>query len=188
MMGAVVILLLALGSEAQATHRLFQTIPTPTPRIMPTVPGPGTNSEPSEEPGSGSTLAVSQEMVPSDVLPDQEIQVRLQIQNRTTEVIHGVLLSDELDAAVQPLEVAASQGAARVQGQSIVVDLGAVEAGQTVLVLIRARVAPDAGSGRIILNQARVLFDGGQARSNVAAAALPPSELPATGRRSGQEP
>jgi hypothetical protein len=184
----MVFLLLAWGSEAQATSRLFQTIPTPTPRTAPPVPQPGMTVQPGEEPVAGGIVTVSQEMLPPDVLPGQEIDVRLQIRNDATESTRGVLLSDELDAALQPLEVRASQGAARVQGQSVVVDLGTVEAGQTVLVLIRARVDPGAVPGLIILNQASLFFDGGQTRSNTAAAGLPPSELPATGRAPGQEP
>jgi hypothetical protein len=127
-------------------------------------------------------------MRPPDVLPGEELDVRLQIRNAATEATRGVLLSDALDAALQPLEVRASQGAVRVQGQSVVVDLGTVEAGQTVLVLIRARVDPGAAPGQIILNEASLFFDGGQTRSNTAAAGLPPSELPATGRGPGQEP
>jgi hypothetical protein len=184
----MVFLLLAWGSEAQATSRLFQTIPTPTPRTAPPVPQPGTTVQPGEEPATGGVVTASQEMLPPDVLPSQEIDVRLQIRNAATEATRGVLLSDELDAALQPLEVRASQGAVRVQGQSVVVDLGTVEAGQTVLVLIRARVDPGAAPGQIILNEASLFFDGGRTRSNTAAVGLPPGELPATGRGSEQVP
>jgi hypothetical protein len=84
--------------------------------------------------------------------------------------------------ALQPLELRATQGAARVRGQSILVDLGFIEAGQTVVLIIRARVSSDTEAGNVILSQATVYFDAGQLRSDVAAAGLPPSVLPATGQ------
>jgi uncharacterized repeat protein (TIGR01451 family) len=125
---------------------------------------------------------VRQEITPVDVLPGQQVSIRLRLTNASTDDVTGIILTNPLDPALKPLEVRATQGAARVQGQSVLIDLGTVDVGQTAVVMIRARVAPDAQAGQIILNQATAYFDGGQTSSDAAAAGLPPSELPATGQ------
>jgi hypothetical protein len=123
-----------------------------------------------------------QEITPQDVLRGQTLSIQIGITNTLAEEVTGVLLVDHLDPGLQPLVVKATQGAARVEGQLVLVDVGTMEAGQTILVIIDARVDPVARNGQIILNQTGVEFDGGQVSSEVVAAGLPPVELPATGR------
>jgi uncharacterized repeat protein (TIGR01451 family) len=176
--GALTILALALGSRAQATNRLFQTIPTPTPRI---IPGPGGGVLPGGESASGDLLTLSAEIAPQAVLPGDEVQLKLRLTNTATDAVAGIGVLDAVDAALQPVAVSATQGAVRVQGQSVFVDVGTMEAGQTALIIIRAEVDSEAQVGQIILNQAVAQFDGGQATSEVVAAGLPPSDFPATG-------
>ncbi len=182
LIGTVLVLVLALGSQVQAANRLFQTIPTPTPRTIPAPTVDGTSPQGSEGSAASTRLVIEQEMAPQDVTPGQTINIRLVVTNTLAESVTGILLLDHLDPGLQPLEVRASQGAARVQGQVVLVDVGTMEAGQTVLVLIEARVDPSARDGQIILNQATVDFDGGRTSSEARAAGLPPAELPATGR------
>lgn len=182
LIGTVLVLLLALGSQVQAANRLFQTIPTPTPRTIPAPTVDGTSPQAGEGSAAGSSLVVAQEITPQDVMPGQMMNIRLVVTNTMAESVTGILLLDHLDPGLRPLEIRASQGAARVQGQVVLVDVGTMEAGQVVLVLIAARVDPGARNGQIILNQATVDFDGGQASSEIEAAGLPPAELPATGR------
>lgn len=180
--GAVLVLLLVLGSQAQAANRLFQTIPTPTPRTIPAPTSDGTSPQAGEGSTTGNGLLVRQEMTPQDVVPGQIVRIQLNVSNTLEEEVTRVLLVDHLDPGFQPQAVKATQGAARVQGLLVLVDVGTIEAGQTVLVIIDARVDPAAENGQIMLNQAVVEFDGGQASSQVVAAGLPPAELPATGR------
>ncbi len=182
LIGTVLVMVLALGSQVQATNRLFQTIPTPTPRTIPAPTGEGTSPQVGEGATAGADLIVEQEIAPQDVTPGQTMNIRLVVTNTLAEPVTSILLLDRLDPGLQPLEVRASQGAARVQGQVVLVDVGTMEAGQIALVVIAARVDPGARNGQIILNQATVEFDGGQASSAVGAAGLPPAELPATGR------
>jgi type VI protein secretion system component VasA len=112
----------------------------------------------------------------------EETMIRVQITNTSSDLLSDVLFSDALDPALHPLEVRATQGAARVEGQSVIVDMGTLEAGQTAVVIIGVRVISEAQAGQIILNQATIYFGGDQIISDVSAAGLPPSELPATGQ------
>jgi hypothetical protein len=182
LVGTLILLALTLGSGAQAANRMYQTIPTPTPR---TIPAPTLEAD-LERAGEGATsagpLQVRQELSPVDVLPDEELSLWLHVTNSSVDEVRGIILSDQLAPSLQALEVRATQGAARVQGQSVLVDVGTMEAGQTVVAIIRARVLPDVEPGEVIFNQATAYFDGGQAVSDIAAAALPPDELPATGQ------
>ena len=182
LMGTVLVLGLALGSQVQAANRLFQTIPTPTPRTIPAPTSDGTSPQAGEGSAAGASLVVHQEMAPQDVVPGQTIVIRLNVTNTSAQEVMGVLLTDRLDPGLQALEVKATQGAVRVQGQLVLIDMGTIEAGQTILAIIAARVDPGARNGQILLNQAAVDFYGGQASSEVAAAGLAPVELPATGR------
>lgn len=180
--GTLIILVLALGSRAQAANRLFQTIPTPTPRTIPSVSGDADPTQMGDGSAQASPLAVSQVIAPVDILPDEELSSRFQVTNITNDEVRDVIFANPLPAMLRPLEIRSTQGAARVQGQSIVVDLGSIEAGQTVVVILRAKVVPDAEAGQVVVNQATVHFDGGQVGSEVAAAGLPPDRLPATGQ------
>lgn len=183
LVGLIVVLALAQGPHAQAGNRLFQTVPTPTPRTVPTPTRAVTPRPPSGEtaPARG-TLALSLVAIPHDLLPGEELQFRLWLTNTSAVAITGLIVADPLDPALELLEVRATQGAAEVRDHLLTLDLGTLDAGQTALVLLRTRVTAQARPGQIVLNQATAYFDGGQATSNVAAAGLPPDELPATGR------
>jgi hypothetical protein len=121
-------------------------------------------------------------IAPVDIMADEEISFRFQVTNTTNDEVRDVIFANPLSAKLRPLEVRSTQGAARVEGQFVIVDLGRIEADQTVLVILRAKVVPDAEAGQVIVNQATVHFDGGQVGSEVAAAGLPPDRLPATGQ------
>ncbi len=180
--GALVLLALALGTQVQAENWLFQTVPTPTPPVVPT-PGQGvTPRPPGENPSAGGTLTLNKEVVPQDVLPGEELEYRLWITNTSTNAITGIVLADPLDPALDLLEVGATQGAAEVIDRSLIVHVDTLEVGETAFIIIRARVNLEALPGQIILNQATASYGGGQASSNVVAAGLPPDELPATGQ------
>lgn len=176
-------LALALGPHVQAADRLFQTVPTPTPRTAPTPTVPATGPPPQQEaqPTATATLSLSLVALPHDLLPGDELQFRLWLTNTSPIAITGLLVADPLDPALELLEVRATQGAADLRERLLTLDLGTLDAGQMALVLLRTRVSDRAQSGQIVLNQVTVYFNGGQVTSNVAVAALPPDELPATG-------
>lgn len=127
-------------------------------------------------------LVVRQEMARQDVMAGEILNIRLDVTNVSAEQVTGLLLSDRLDAALRPLVVRATQGSATVQGMVVYIDVGTLEAGQTVLAFIEARVDLTAQNGQIVLNQVTADFDGGTVVAEAAAAGLPPIELPATGR------
>ena len=179
---AVMVFALVLGSQVQATGRLFQTIPTATPRTIPVPTSDGTSPGLGEGAASGTGLVVRQVMTPQDVMPGQTVSIQVMVTNTMEEDAVNVLLLDGLDPALQPVSVKATQGAARVEGQSVLIDVGTMEAGQSILAIIETRVEPLSRNGQIILNQATVEYAGGQADSEVAAVGLPPTDLPATGR------
>jgi len=201
-------LALAWAPRAQATERLLQigTIPTPTEQTTlppgrrdtptprgetetPPPPGPGISPAPGSTippaptaavPSAGG-LAVTAELSRQDVLPGDELQIRLWLNNDSSAAVTGVILTDLLDPSLVLLRVSATQGAVEVQGQSIVLRMGALEPGQSSLVLLDVRVGDQVQPGQIILNQAIAYWNNGQVSSNVVAAGLPPDRLPATG-------
>jgi len=182
--GLLVALALGLGLEphAQATDRLFQTVPTPTPRTVPTPTAPVTGRPPqAEEPPAGAALALSLTALPHDLLPGEELRFQLWLTNSSAVAVTGLIVADPLDPALELVEVRATQGAAEVRDHLLTLDLGTLDAGQRALVLLRTRLSDQARPGQIILNQVTAYFDGGQTASNVVAAGLPPDELPATG-------
>jgi hypothetical protein len=121
-------------------------------------------------------------MAPQDVMPGETVSIQVMVTNTMEEDTSSVLLLDNLDPGLQPAKVKATQGAARVEGQFVLVDIGTMEAGQSIMAIIEARVEPSSRNGQIILNQATVEYDGGLANSEIAAVGLPPTDLPATGR------
>lgn len=182
---ALLVLSLSLGPQAQADDLPFPTVPSPTPPSVPTPTWEATPRSPAEEPPASGTLRLRKQVTPPDVLPGEEIQFNLWLTNTTESAITGIVVVDRLDPFLYLLEVRATRGAAQVQGQSIFVHVGVLEAGQTDVVIIRARIVLEASNGQIILNQASAHFDGGQVDSNIVAAGLPPLELPATGQGQG---
>lgn len=203
--GVLLGLALALGSSVQAGH-LFQTVPTRTPKPSPptetrTPVPPRLTSTPlppgsTEAPTSTATTATSlpEQAVSGggqltlrlgidhqDVLPGETVQFDLEILNPSDAAATGISLLDSLDPAFELLRVSASQGMAEVEGQTLTIRLGTVEAGQAALVTIEVEVRETAQTGQIILNQVTAAFDGGTASSDVMVAGLPPAELPATG-------
>ncbi|GEM_PF-2491441 len=175
---------LGLGPHAQATDRLFQTVPTPTPRTVPTPTAPVTGRPPQaeEQPaGAAAALALSLTATPHDLLPGEELRFQLWLTNTSAVAVTGLIVADPLDPALELVEVRATQGAAEVQDHLLTLDLGTLDAGQRALVLLRTRLSNQARPGQVILNQVTAYFDGGQIASNVVAAGLPPDELPATG-------
>jgi len=179
----LVFLVLALGAGAQADYGPLQTVPTPTPPEVPT-PDAGETPRPPGEAGSGTrdALALRVAVQPQDVLPGEELEFRVWMTNTSTTAITGIAVTDPLHPTLELLEVSATQGVAEVKGHALTLYVGTLEAGQKALILIRARVGPDVQPGQILLNQATAHYEGGQVRSNVAAAGLPPIELPPTGQ------
>lgn len=182
LVGLIVVLVLARGPRAQAGNRIFQTVPTPTPRTIPPPTRAVTPRPPAEAPPARGMLALSLVAIPHDLLPGEELQFRLWLTNTSAVAITGLIVADPLDPALELLEVRATQGAADVRDHLLTLDLGTLDAGQTALILLHTRVTAQAWPGQIIANQATAYFDGGQATSNVAAAGLPPDELPTTGQ------
>lgn len=197
--GLAVVAGLALGLPSQARARLFQfTVPTPTPRFSPPPPTrtPGPPGQPTETPlvpgetvtpGAPATplaevaLVFTQTISRQDVLPGDEVRFSFLLSNPSAEAATGLVFSNSLDPALELLKISATQGSARVQGQSVLLSLGAVESRASALILLDARVRPESKAGQIILNAATVTFDQGQVSSNTVAAGLPPDRLPATG-------
>jgi uncharacterized repeat protein (TIGR01451 family) len=181
LVSTLLLLALTLGPHAEANDRLLQTVPTPTPRTVPTV-SDTTPSPPDEEPLADRGLALAQQVSPPDVLPGEEIQFTLWLTNTSSGAIQELVLVDPLDPLLLPLEVRATQGGVELQGATLVLHLGTLEAGQTALIVVRARIAAGAQPGQILLNQFTATYEGGELRSNIAAAGLPPDRLPATGQ------
>jgi len=181
--GLLVIVVLALGPRAQATDRLFQTVPTPTPQTIPLPTAPITPRPPTraEEPAPGGALLAHLQISRPDVLPGEEVQFTLYLTNTSPTAARDVVLLAPIDPALLPLELLATQGTAEVKAGSALVYLYTLEAGQTAQVILRARVAEEAQPGQILLLQFTARFAGNQVQSNVVAAALPPDELPPTG-------
>ena len=187
LVGALLVLALA-NPKAEASHRLLQTVPTPTPRYVPTpsgiaTPGGRTGSAPSGEKAPIlSELVLRQTVSHHDVLPGEELEFSFWLTNTSTVAITGIVLVDALDSLLAPLEVQATQGAVRFEKGTAFVHLGALQPSQSALVVLRARVGAEAQAGHIVLNQFMANFDQGGTSSNVVSVALPPDALPATGR------
>ncbi len=185
LVGLLVVAAVALGPRAQAADRLFQTVPTPTPQTVPLPTAPTTPHPPqsndSTGPASGAALLTHLEVSRPDVLPGEDLQFTLYLTNTTATALAEVSLQAPLDSALLPLELWSTQGSATVEGGHIVVYLYTLEAGQTAQVALHARVAAGAPVGHIFLLQFTSHWDGQEGQSNVAAAALPPAELPPTG-------
>lgn len=185
--GALLVLALA-SPQAQASQRLLQTVPTPTPRVVPTpagiVPpsGPPAPDSSGEESASSKGLGLWQTVSPHDVLPGEEVEFSLRITNTLAVAVTGIVLVDALDSILTPLEVKATQGAVRFEDGAAFVDMGTLEPGHSALLILRARVGAEARPGRIILNQITAHYDDTIKSSNIVAAGLPPNALPATGR------
>jgi len=181
--GLLVIVALAFGPRAQATDRLFQTVPTPTPQTVPHPTAPITPRPPRRagEPAPGGTLLAHLQISRPDVLPGEEVQFSLYLTNTSPTALRDVALVAPIDPALLPLELLATQGTAEFKAGSALVYLYTLEAGQTAQIILRARVAEEAQPGQILLLQFTARFAGNQVQSNVVAAALPPDELPPTG-------
>jgi uncharacterized repeat protein (TIGR01451 family) len=180
--GTLLVFALSWGAQVRAGEILFQTVPTPSPGIIPTPPAAPTPRPPEAEPSAEGALLVHLEASPQDVLPGEEIQFTIQLTNTSASAFTNVVVVDPLDPVLHLLEVRGTQGAVQFRGGSAIIYMGMIEAGRTELLTLRARVDASAQSGQVILNQLRVAFDGGEAISNVVAAGLPPAELPVTGQ------
>ena len=180
--GMLLVMALAHVSGARASEHLIQTVPTPTPRTVPPVDLAPTPQAFDVEPPRQGQLALRQEVEPQDVLPGEELEFSLWLTNTSSTAVQDIVALARPSPHLRLLEIRATQGAAEYQAPSILVHLGTIEAEQTALVIVRAKVQPSAQAGQIILNQFSVLFEGGETRSNVVAAGLPPNVLPTTGQ------
>jgi uncharacterized repeat protein (TIGR01451 family) len=115
------------------------------------------------------------------VRPGDIVTYTLVLANAGNAAVSGVTITDEVDAALSPLQVEAPQGSASVDGQRLTLEVGTLQPGGSVQLVLRARVSWQAPAGLVIVNQARVSWGQEVIQSNAAPVALPPAVLPATG-------
>lgn len=180
---ALLVLVVGLASGVQASDRLLQTVPTPTPEGIPPPDVRRTPRPPGEPPPppAADGLQVRSQASPQDVLPGKDLEIRLWITNTAASAVPGIVLSNPLHPTLDLIAVDATQGVAEIQDRELVLYIGTLEAGQAAAVVIRTRVGAGAQPGEIILNQAAAYHQGTEVLSNIAAAGLPPVDLPATG-------
>jgi uncharacterized repeat protein (TIGR01451 family) len=210
LLGVAVLLALALVPRVMALpldRPPHQTVPTLTPSAQPVSPSPpppvtqppppptlppGTpvGAEPSPLPPSGSGGAGVLRMAVNRVAvrPGDIVTYTLLLANEGDGAVSGVTITDEVDGALSLLQVEATQGSAFVDGPRLTVQIGTLQAGGSVQLVLRARVSWQAPPGLVIVNQARVRWGEDVIQSNEAPGALPPAVLPATGAAQPDQP
>jgi uncharacterized repeat protein (TIGR01451 family) len=154
------------------------TQPPPPPALPPTTPAGPTPTPLELAPGAGALrLAVDRVAVRAG----EVLTYTLELAHRGEVAAPEVTVTDDLDPALSPLRVEATQGQAQVSGQRLVVELGTLLPGQVARIVLRAQVSWGAPDGLVIVNQAQAQWGQIVILSNEAAVALPPADLPATG-------
>lgn len=199
--GLAMVIAISTGPHVFAGDRHLQTVPTATPRT--TLPTPGLTAvlrTPGVTPGPGTPVSTSpaiptagagtggleglvfrEEVSHQDVLPGDQVVYKLWLSNDTDTAVTGLVVMDRLDAALRPIEVSATQGTAKVEGQVLALSMGVLEPKQAAAVVIHTVVRSSVSAGYVIVNQAIAYHDTGQVFSNLVPIALPPDRLPATG-------
>jgi len=176
------------------------SLPSPSPRISPTVaagnptptpsvpPGGATNTpgtggtNPTPGPGEGAEPGISKVSDTDTAAAGQTVKFTITVTNSGSTAVNGVSFSDDVPGPFAIQGVTSSQGASEVSGQKVTVDLGTIGPGGSVTIVITTVVK--AGSVGPYTNNG-VLSTGRRATATVT---LVPG-LPNTGRElTGETP
>jgi uncharacterized repeat protein (TIGR01451 family) len=172
------------------------TIPgaTPPPSVTASLPGTDTPSAPVTaalsplpvEPTGGVVLTCSAKVSRQATLPGEAVEYTILVSNVGPGPANNVALQDLISPDIDLLRISATQGVVDVNAGLMVLRLGIIEAGQSVLAILELKTSPDAVAGLVFVQQAAVFSDESQTMCNAVAFGTRPDHLPATGAERGE--
>lgn len=197
-LGMAIVFMLASASDVWATpgqDSLRQTVPTPTPPATSTpvpspTPIPPATSTPAPPPAptpvptsppQAADPVITKMSDSNAAAPGDTVTFTLRVTNKGTVVATNVIITDPIEDYLSIKDITASRGAVKIEGNTIVVNVGTLPPGEEVMIIILTSVKDGVAAGTIIHNQAWLAFDGGTRQSEIVAVGLPPAELPPVG-------
>jgi uncharacterized repeat protein (TIGR01451 family) len=122
--------------------------PTDTPVIQPPPPGtppttpptPERGDDDDDEPRATPDVGIFKEVDRGSAVPGQTIVYTINVTNRGTGTARDVVASDTMPEGTEILDVSATRGDVSQSGRSITVTIGDLGPGETVTIVVRARV------------------------------------------------
>jgi uncharacterized repeat protein (TIGR01451 family) len=136
-------------------------VPTSTGGVIPPPP-----EDDDDSPRETPDVAVFKQVDDDSVKPGDELTYTINVINRGTGGATDVVVTDTMPEGTEILGVNASRGDVSQNGRSVTVTIGNLGAGETVTVVIRARVTAPAASGSL-RNNAAVESGNGAGRVRV---------------------
>lgn len=133
-------------------------VPTSTGGVLPPPPPEDDDDSPRETPD----VAVFKQVDDDSVKPGDELTYTINVINRGTGGATDVVVTDTMPEGTEILGVSASRGDVSQSGRSVTVTIGNLGAGETVTVVIRARVTAPAASSTLRNNAAAESGNGAQ--------------------------
>jgi uncharacterized repeat protein (TIGR01451 family)/LPXTG-motif cell wall-anchored protein len=151
----------------------------------------GQTAGPTPTAGVISAVTVTKAVNPASGLPNDSLTFSIQIRNNDTTPQPNVVFNDRILDFLEIVSVSSTKGTASFSGQEARVEIGTLEAGETVTVTIIVRIRPTAQSGDSGVNIASVSAVSGVVTSNPVAISVgqaPPGTLPGTGSGAQSNP
>lgn len=118
--------------------------------------------------------------------PGDLVDWTILVRNPSSQRIEPASVYDTLDARLQYLGAVSTKGKVSFDGKKLVVELGSLEAGESVQITLQTQVKSDTLAPAQIPNQATLLLPNGEitTTANVPVITIIPPALPRTGSRS----
>jgi uncharacterized repeat protein (TIGR01451 family) len=161
---------------------------TPTPTVTPT--STVTPTPTGEEPGPTETPEGKHEYTdpvivkssdPTEARPGEEVTFTLHVINKGNIAAVGVVVTDDIPAYLEILEVTATQGEITIDGQRVTVYIGTMGPEFEVSIVIRTRVRPETPAPLTLENVAILACPNCQDRWARAEVDIIGPDLPVTG-------
>lgn len=134
------------------------------------------------------TLGGSKTVSPGSTQPGGIITFTVTVVNSGPTVINSVTISDPLDSRLTLISASVSKGTVSiVGGRTVVANVGNMNPGESVVLIIRAQVNADVPAGTVIPNQAYLIYVG-QTGQPPQVVTLPPVSVIVTGPPEVPEP
>lgn len=150
--------------------------PTPPPGTA--APSP---TSPVATPTSATALVLVKESSAFRTWPGATLTYTITLSNRGAASARQVIVEDALPPELDPGAIHRGAGAAW-DGRTLRAQAEILPPGAQMVIAFSAQVRPDARPGSVVVNRANASASGGKRASASASAALPPAELPPTGR------
>ena len=177
-------LAIALLQPTSAVHA-YGVTPTPTFTTTPTLTStPTLTPTPATTPTPEIIVVdpvITKSSDPAEGAPGDDVLFTLWITNRGNTAAQDVVVTDEIEEYLDILDATTNYGTVTVEGQLVTVNIGTLDAGQTVIVLISARINDLAPPNTSIENLAILTSSNSETVTSNIVTVDVPGGLPVTG-------